>query len=197
MVGSRGARPVQPVSYDLRLPETAQADALRLLGASRIAINQALTALWPRLDVFTTERTGSAWKQVDALLSSPDPHGSRQWRCEAEVVRRLLRAQAERRPAGKERAVIAAAIRALQRDLKRDPNGDLKRDLKRLASVSGAGRISQACLLHGGGRRAAVAPPGFHARPQIAGKICYAPGWFKTAYLQSSHLRPTFLRLCG
>jgi hypothetical protein len=40
-------------------------------------------------------------------------------------------------------------------------------------------------------------PPGSHARPQTAGKICYYPGWFKTAYLQSSHPQPTFLRLCG
>ena len=40
-------------------------------------------------------------------------------------------------------------------------------------------------------------PPGFHARPQRAGKICYYPGWLKTAYLQSSHPQPIFLRLCG
>jgi predicted RNA-binding Zn-ribbon protein involved in translation (DUF1610 family) len=40
-------------------------------------------------------------------------------------------------------------------------------------------------------------PPGSHARPQAAGKICYYPGWLKTAYLQSSHPQPTFLRLCG
>ena len=132
---TRGA---QPLSYDLRLPDAAQPDALRLLDASRAVINQALTALWPRLDAFSTERSGPAWKQVDALLSSPAPHGSRQWRCEAEIVGRILRAQAERkhtfermapilsegfirpkserRPAGKERTAIAAAITALQRD---------------------------------------------------------------------------------
>jgi putative transposase len=40
-------------------------------------------------------------------------------------------------------------------------------------------------------------PPGSHTRPQIAGKICSYPGWLKTAYLQSSHPQPTFLRLCG
>ena len=134
-VGTRGA---QTLSYDLRLPEAAQADALRLLDTSRAVINLALTALWPRLDAFAAERSGPAWKQVDALLSSPAPHGSRQWRCEAEVVGRLLRAQAERkqifarvlpllsagfirpktetRPAGKERTAISAAITALQRD---------------------------------------------------------------------------------
>jgi hypothetical protein len=40
-------------------------------------------------------------------------------------------------------------------------------------------------------------PLGSHARPQMAGKICSYPGWLKTAYLQSSHPQPTFLRLCG
>jgi hypothetical protein len=130
------------LSYDLRLPDTAQADALRLLDASRTVINQALTMLWPRLDVFMAERSGPAWKQVDTLLSSSDPHGSRQWRCEAEVVGRILRAQAERkqlflqvlpllsaefirakterRPAGKERTAISAASRALQRNAATD-----------------------------------------------------------------------------
>ncbi len=135
MVGTHGA---QPLSYDLRLPEAAQEDALRLLDASRTVINQTLTALWPRLDAFIAERSGPAWKHVDALLVSPAPHGSRQWRCEAEIVGRLLRAQAERkqiflqvlpllsagfirpktetRPAGKERTVIAAAVASLRRD---------------------------------------------------------------------------------
>ena len=42
LVGTRGA---QPLSYNLRLPDAAQADALRLLDASRAVINQALTAL--------------------------------------------------------------------------------------------------------------------------------------------------------
>jgi hypothetical protein len=111
MAGTRGA---QPLSYDLRLRDAAQADALRLLDTSRAVINQALTALWPRLDAFTAERSGPAWKQVDALLSSLEPHGSRRWRgaaevcaaevcaaevCAAEVVGRLLRAQAERKHA--------------------------------------------------------------------------------------------------
>src|SRR5262245_61195967 len=94
MVGTHGA---QPLSYDLRLRDEAQSDALRLLHASRAVINQALTVLWPRLDAFTAERSGPAWKQVDALLSSPAPHGSRQWRCEAEVAGRILRAQAVRK----------------------------------------------------------------------------------------------------
>ena len=113
---------------------------------ARTVINQALTTLWPRLDAFATERSGPAWKQVNALLSSPEPHGSRQWRCEAEVVGRILRAQAERkhtfervlpllsagfmrpkterRPAGKARTVIAAAVASLRRDRDRDPAAD-------------------------------------------------------------------------
>jgi hypothetical protein len=130
------------LSYGIRLPDAAQADALRLLDASRAVINQALTPLWSHLDEFAGERSGPAWKQVDALLSSPAPHGSRQWRCEAEIVGRILRAQverkhtfermlpilserfihpkSERRPARKERKAIAAAITALQRDTDRD-----------------------------------------------------------------------------
>jgi hypothetical protein len=147
MMGTRtgtreGTRGAQTLNYDLRLPDAAQVDALRLLDTSRAVINQALTALWPRLDAFTAERSGPAWKQVDALLSSPAPHGSRQWRCEAEVAGRILRAQATRkqifarvapilsagfmrpqtetRPAGKERTAIAAAITALQRDADAD-----------------------------------------------------------------------------
>jgi hypothetical protein len=128
MVGMRGA---QPLSYNLRLPDAAQDDALRLLDASQAVINKALTALWPHLDAYATARSGPDWKQVDALLSSPAPHGSGQWRYKAEVVGRLLRAQAERKhtfervlplmsagfirpktetwPAGKERTAIAGA----------------------------------------------------------------------------------------
>ena len=143
MVGTRGT---QPLSYNLRLPDAAQDDALRLLDASQAVINKALTALWPHLDAYATARSGPDWKQVDALLSSPAPHGSRQWRCEAEIVGRLLRAQAERKqvfsqvlpllsvgfmrpktersPAGKERKAISAAITALQRGLNRDLPGD-------------------------------------------------------------------------
>ena len=143
MVGTRvGIRGAQTLSYNLRLPDTAQADALRLLDASQAVINRALTALWPHLDAFTAERSGPAWKHVDALLSCPEPHGSRQWRCEAEVVGRLLRAQAARkhtfarvlpilsagfirpktetRPAGKARKAIAAAVASLRRDPEAD-----------------------------------------------------------------------------
>ena len=49
----------------------------------------------------------------------------------------------------------------------------------------------------GAGAGLLLPPPGSYARPQMAGKICYYPGWLKTAYLQSSQPQPTFLRLCG
>ncbi|HYT42218.1 MAG TPA: transposase, partial [Methylomirabilota bacterium] len=135
----RADRDQQPLSYDVRLPEEAQADALRLLDASRMVINAALQRLWPHLDEFMEERKGPAWKHVVELIDSPDPHGDRQWRCEAETAGRILRAQAERkqvfqtiqpllsdgfirpkeekRPAGKNRKSIKEAIEALQKTL--------------------------------------------------------------------------------
>ena len=87
----------QPLSYDIRLPDSAQADALRLLDTSRAVVNALLVALWPRIDEFEAERTGPAWKQVVAMTASPDPHGDRQFRCESETAGRILRAQAERK----------------------------------------------------------------------------------------------------
>src|SRR5437870_5011160 len=92
-------RSCQPLSYDLRLPDAAQADALRLLDASRAVVNIALAQLWPALDEFATDHGLVAWKQVGEHLASPAPHGDRQWRCEREVVGRILRAQAERQQA--------------------------------------------------------------------------------------------------
>ena len=70
-------RDQQPLSYDVRLPDEAQADALRLLDASRAVVNALLIALWPRLDGFLGERRGPAWKQVVTMTPSPDPHGDR------------------------------------------------------------------------------------------------------------------------
>ena len=132
----------QPLTYDVRLPDSAQADALRLLDASREVVNQTLTKLWPYLDEFGSERAGPAWKQVGKYIGSPLPHGDRQWRCESEVVGRLLRQQAERkkafllvapilsdgfirpktekRPASKNRPAIKEAITALQKSLDED-----------------------------------------------------------------------------
>src|SRR5215467_14533331 len=84
---------VQPLTYDLRLPDAAQADALRLLEASQTVVNALLLALWPSLDAFGGEQRGPAWKQVLALTTSPDRHGSRQFRGVAETAGRILRAR--------------------------------------------------------------------------------------------------------
>ena len=138
----RAGRHYQPLSYDLRLPDEAQADALQLLDASRAVVNAALVQLWPFLDEFMAERAGPAWKHVVELIGSPDPHGDRQWRCEAETAGRIMRGQAERkqvfqliqpilsdgfirpkaekRPAGKNRKTIKEAIEALQKTLEDD-----------------------------------------------------------------------------
>src|SRR5260370_34921253 len=84
-----------------------------------------------------SDQTGPAWKQVVAMMDSPQRHGDRQWRCEAETVGRLMRSQAERkqvfqvvqpiitdgfirpkreaRPAGKNRRAIKNAISSLHK----------------------------------------------------------------------------------
>ena len=138
----RAGRNFQPLSYDLRLPDAAQADVLRLLDASRFVVNAALVQLWPYLDDFMAAHPGPAWKQVGELIGSPAPHGNRQWRCESETAGRLMRGQAKRkqvfeliqpilcdgfirpkteqRPAGKNRQSIKEAIEALQKTLEDD-----------------------------------------------------------------------------
>jgi hypothetical protein len=135
----RTSRAVQALTYDVRLPDEAQADALRLREASRQVVNQALTLLWPYLDEFGKRTAGPTWKQVGTYTGSPNFHGDRQWRCESEVVGRLLRGQAERkkafdlvapilsdgfihpqsekRSAGKNRSAIKEAITTLQKSL--------------------------------------------------------------------------------
>jgi len=87
----------QTLSFPIRLPDGQQAEALRLLDASRPAINQILMDVWPSLDLFAGERTGPAWKQVEKHLVSRSGHGSRQERCEMEQAGRILRAQATRK----------------------------------------------------------------------------------------------------
>jgi transposase len=87
----------QSLSYPLRLPDAAQTEALRLLDTSRAVINQVITLLWPRLDEFNTHTNTYVYKQVEALIVSPQPHGNRQFRCEAEQAGRLLRSQARRK----------------------------------------------------------------------------------------------------
>jgi putative transposase len=87
----------QMLSFPIRLPDTMQAEALRLLDASTIAINQIITDLWPQLDLFVAERSGPAWKQVEKQVLHRSGHGSRQERCEMEQAGRILRAQASRK----------------------------------------------------------------------------------------------------
>jgi len=145
----RARRVGQVLSYSLRLPDEAQADALRLLDVSRAVVNQTLTELWSHLDAFAAARIGPAWKQVGQYTGSPDPHGDRQWRCESETAGRILRAQAsrkraftliqpiltdgfihpknERKPAGKRLRAIKDALSALkqvQRDEQSGQEGD-------------------------------------------------------------------------
>jgi putative transposase len=161
----RTGRNFQPLSYDMRLPDEAQADALRLLDASRAVVNALLALLWPWLDEFMSQRRGPAWKQVDAMTGSPDPHGDRQFRCESETAGRILRAHAVRkqvfaliqpiltegfirppegkRPAGKNRKQIKEAITALQQRLSDEDEAALVR----MQNV-----VEQACnyfLIHG------------------------------------------------
>jgi len=93
----RAGRTVQPLSYDLRLPDEVQAAALRLLDVSREIINATVAALWERLDEFGQRETKYAYKQVVAMMDPPAVHGERQWRCEAEQAGRILRGQAARR----------------------------------------------------------------------------------------------------
>ena len=87
----------QTLSFPIRLPDAMQAEALRLLDASRLAINAILAELWPHLDQFATDRSGPAWKQVEQYLVTKSGHGSRQERCEMEQAGRILRAQATRK----------------------------------------------------------------------------------------------------
>src|SRR5258708_28326786 len=84
----------QTLSFPIRLPDVMQAEALRLLDASRIAINQIVEEMWPQLDLFASDRTGPAWKQVERHLFTRSGHGNRQERCEMEQAGRMLRAPA-------------------------------------------------------------------------------------------------------
>jgi putative transposase len=93
----RAKRATQSLSYPIRLPDVVQQQALRLLDVSRKVINATVAALWDRLDEFGERETKYAYKQVTAMIGASDPHGDRQWRCEAEQAGRILRGQAERK----------------------------------------------------------------------------------------------------
>ena len=92
----------QTLAFPLRVPDAQQPEALRLLDASRTAVNDLLTQLWPHLDSFAVApggggRTGSAWKQLEGFLPQRSGHGDRQERCEMEQAGRILRAHATRK----------------------------------------------------------------------------------------------------
>src|SRR5215471_1892854 len=97
MSGMRSTHATQSLSYPIRLPDMLQPRALRLLDVSLKVINSTVAPLWEQLDDFGERETKYAYKQVTALIGSPEPHGDRQWRCEAEQAGRILRAQAERK----------------------------------------------------------------------------------------------------
>lgn len=88
----------QVLTTTLRLPDSLQLAALRLLEVSRLTVNEILAQLWGRLDAFGQGK-GPAWKEVTALVDRPAGQPSRIWRCEAETVGRILRAQASRKTA--------------------------------------------------------------------------------------------------
>src|SRR5262249_54762705 len=62
-----------PLAFPIRLPDALQAEALRLLDASRQATGELLLELWPALDRFAAERTGPAWKQVEQYVYGLPP----------------------------------------------------------------------------------------------------------------------------
>ena len=135
----RGKRATQSLSYPIRLPDGVQPDALRLLDVSREVINATVVALWPQLDEFGMRETKYAYKHITTMIDSSDPHGDRQWRCEAEQAGRILRGQAERKkqfglilplleqgmiepkgekkPAGKNRKTIKQALADLREEI--------------------------------------------------------------------------------
>ncbi len=128
----------QTLAFPVRVPKPMQPGALRLLHASRDAINAIVTLLWPELDAFAGVRSTQAWKQVEQHLTQRSGHGNRQERCELESAGRILRAQATRkqvfqtilplltdglikpaegkRPARKEYRAIQAAVQSLRDD---------------------------------------------------------------------------------
>ena len=66
----------QTLSFPIRLPDAMQAEALRLLAASRLAINEILVDQWPQLDQFAGDRSGPAWKQIEPYVLKRSGHGS-------------------------------------------------------------------------------------------------------------------------
>jgi hypothetical protein len=181
----RASRTHQPLTYDVRLPNETQADALRLLEASRSVVNQTLSILWPSLDDFGVRTTGPAWKQVGQHTGSPDDrgeavswgrwlwcdacgfNGDRDYCASLNIARPGMTYLLQLKHTGKARACLIS-----------DPQ-------VKPVSYTGAG---SALLLP---------PTGTNPARHVRGKICYAPGWLGSAFLQSSQSRAVFLRLYG
>ena len=64
----RTSRTHQPLTYDVRLPDEAQADALRLLDASRAVVNERSPSSGPISMTLASDRVGPAWKQVGKYI---------------------------------------------------------------------------------------------------------------------------------
>lgn len=140
----------QTLSFPIRLPDAMQAEALRLLDASRWAINQIILDLWAHLDRFASNRTGPAWKQVERHLLHRSGHGNRQERNEMEQAGRILRAQATRKQ------VFQSVVPLLTDGLIRpaDEKGPARKDHRAItqqvrAACSDAGRARGVGVLHG------------------------------------------------
>src|SRR5260221_605130 len=133
----------QPLSFPIRLPDILQAEALRLLDASRIAIDQIISDLWPQLDLFGSSRTGPAWKQVERHLLTRSGHGNRQERCEMEQAGRILRAQASRKQ------VSQAMVPLLSQGLIRPAEGKrpARKDHKKIKHQVGTLRAQMAAAV--------------------------------------------------
>src|SRR5260221_3695390 len=86
---SREMAKTQTLSFPIRLPDAMQAEALRLLDASTIAINQIITDLWPQLDPFVAARSGPAWKRVEPHPPTRRGHGNGQEGGEMERAGRI------------------------------------------------------------------------------------------------------------
>ncbi|HEY6408311.1 MAG TPA: transposase [Ktedonobacteraceae bacterium] len=129
----RTSRSTQSLSYPIRLPDVVQADVLRLLDTSRQVINATVVALWDRLDEFGERETRYAYKQVTAMISASEPHGDRQWRCEAEQAGRILRGQAERK---KQFALILPVLEQgmIQPNTEKKPAGKSRKAIKQALS---------------------------------------------------------------
>jgi len=93
----RTGRHQPSLSSPLRVPDSIQADALRVLDPSREVITLTVTALWDRRDACATRTNRHASTQMEEMMDAPVAHGHRHWRAEAEQAGRILRGQAERK----------------------------------------------------------------------------------------------------